>query len=44
VAARLLLLGLLIADGSEVCKALDRDGVQGGTSATACFFPRQEVG
>lgn len=27
-----------------VRKALDRDGVQGGTSATACFFPRQEVG
>lgn len=27
-----------------VCKALGRAGVQGGTSATACFFPREEVG
>lgn len=27
-----------------VCEALDRDGIRGGTSATACFFPREEAG
>jgi len=27
-----------------VCKALGREGLQGSSSATACFFPREEVG
>lgn len=27
-----------------VLKALGRDGVRGGTAATACFFPREDVG